>query len=237
MRPFAESSDAAALQRLQQHDGARDRQRRGRTRAPAPIGPAPQRSPRRRRARWRTTICDDRAGQRDLAHRQQVVDREVQADAEHQQHHADLGELARRCSASATKPGVAGPIDDAREQVADQRRQAQPGRDEAEDQRQREAGGERGDQADGMGQGGFLVRKRQGSSAFSVTGSPLPSFEHPMVRDFRRGWRLRHRHLRALADLLAPHRVVEALAAEQLGMRRRSRRCGPSRARRSCRRA
>ena len=50
-----------------------------------------------------------RAGDGDPAHRQQVLDREVQADAEHQQDDADLGELARPAPASATKPGVNGP--------------------------------------------------------------------------------------------------------------------------------
>ena len=52
---------------------------------------------------------DHRARHRDPAHLEQVVEREVQTDAEHQQHHADLGELAAS-SRSATKPGVAGPI-------------------------------------------------------------------------------------------------------------------------------
>ena len=37
----------------------------------------------------------DGAGQRDVAHRHQVLDREVQADAEHQQDHADFRELVR----------------------------------------------------------------------------------------------------------------------------------------------
>jgi hypothetical protein len=74
----------------------------------------------------------------------------VEADAEHQQHHADLGSCAA-ISASATKPGVAGPIAIPAMKIADQRGQAQPRGDEAEDQRQREAGGQGGDEADGVG--------------------------------------------------------------------------------------
>ncbi len=37
-----------------------------------------------------------RAGNRDAAHRQQVAERKMQADAEHQEDHADLGELGRQ---------------------------------------------------------------------------------------------------------------------------------------------
>ena len=80
-----------------------------------------------------------------LAHREQVVEREVQPDAEHQQHHADLGELLRERT-SATKPGVAGPISDAGDQVAHERRQLEPGRDETEHEREPERRGDGGDQ-------------------------------------------------------------------------------------------
>ena len=59
------------------------------------------------------------------AHRQQVVEREVQPDAEHQQHHADLGELARELDVG-DEARRGGPDHDAGEQVADQRRQPQP---------------------------------------------------------------------------------------------------------------
>ena len=50
----------------------------------------------------------DGAGQRDGAHRQQVLEREVQADAEHQQDDADFREFGAQAW-SATKPGVNGP--------------------------------------------------------------------------------------------------------------------------------
>ena len=51
---------------------------------------------------------DDRAGHGDARHRHQVLEREVQADAEHQQDHADLGELAGQRGVGG-KPGVNGP--------------------------------------------------------------------------------------------------------------------------------
>ena len=71
------------------------------------------------------------------SHREQVVEREVQADAEHQQHHADLGELPREVDiGDEARRGR--PDEDAGEQIADQRRQLQARRDEAEDQRQAE---------------------------------------------------------------------------------------------------
>ena len=51
----------------------------------------------------------NRAGDGDAAHGQQLLEVELQADAEHQQDHADLGELLGQLDVSATKPGVYGP--------------------------------------------------------------------------------------------------------------------------------
>ena len=76
---------------------------------------------------------------------EQVLEREMQADAEHQQDHADLGELVGAASWSATKPGVNGPISDARQQIADQRR-AQAVGDRAEQEGEHEPGHDGGDQ-------------------------------------------------------------------------------------------
>ena len=49
-----------------------------------------------------------RAGNGDAADLPEVAEREVQADAEHQQDHAELGELADRARIAA-EPGVNGP--------------------------------------------------------------------------------------------------------------------------------
>jgi hypothetical protein len=71
----------------------------------------------------------------------------VQSHPEHQQHHADLGELPREREVGHEAGG--GRTDQhARDEVADQRRQAQPHRDEAEQQRDAEGGRQRGDQRD-----------------------------------------------------------------------------------------
>ena len=51
----------------------------------------------------------DGAGHGDGADREQVLQREMQADAEHQQDDADLGQIVGEAW-SATKPGVKGPI-------------------------------------------------------------------------------------------------------------------------------
>ena len=61
------------------------------------------------RAASRPAICASAPGNRDGADRQQILEREMQADPEHQQDDADLGELQRRAFWSATKPGVNGP--------------------------------------------------------------------------------------------------------------------------------
>ena len=85
-----------------------------------------------------TAICATAPGSAIARTRHQVADREVQADAEHQQDHADLGELA----------GEVGVGDEARreradrdagQQVADQRRQAQASREKPEAEREDEA--------------------------------------------------------------------------------------------------
>ena len=54
----------------------------------------------------------------------------MQTDAEHQQHHADLGELARQLGVG-DEARRGGTNDDAGDQVTDQRRQLQAGGDKA----------------------------------------------------------------------------------------------------------
>ena len=122
MRPVGVSSIAALLERAQQHDRAGDRERE------AEHEPAAERQPQPRRDdRMPSAVADDdladRARARRCAHRQQVLEREVQADAEHQQDHADLGELGgERVGDEARRERADG---DAGEQIADDRRQAE----------------------------------------------------------------------------------------------------------------
>jgi len=139
---------AAAFQGLEQHHGAGDGQRQAEYQTGAD-GPAPEVRDRHAEQRGDGDLHDG-AGQGNLAHRQQVVDRKMQADAEHQQHHADLGELAGQFHVG-NKAGRVRTDQHAGNQIADQRRQFQPRGDEAEDQRQPEGGGDGGDQIDAVG--------------------------------------------------------------------------------------
>ena len=93
MRPLTRVEHAAALQRAQQHDRARDRERQPEDEAGAQA-PAPERRERQRRARSRPRSARSRRAARSVAPTSRSCEREVQPDAEHQQHHADLGELA-----------------------------------------------------------------------------------------------------------------------------------------------
>ena len=95
----------------------------------------------------RDAALDERAGNRDRANGQQLLDVELQADAEHQQDDADLGELlgemlvrdeARRVRADQQP----------REEIADDGRQAEPMGQVASGQRRRETSGQRHDQVE-----------------------------------------------------------------------------------------
>ena len=67
------------------------------------------------------------------AHRQQVLDGEVQADAEHQQDHADFGEL-RGEAGVADEARREGPDGDAGQQIADDGRDPEQVGHQAEQQ-------------------------------------------------------------------------------------------------------
>ena len=145
MRPLADSSTPWRSSALSSTTVLATDNASPSTSAPGSV-PAP---PQRRAGAHRGGHGDlhDGAGQRDLAHRHQVVHREVQADAEHQQHHADLGQFAGDLHVG-DEAGRARPDHDAGQQVAHQRRQLQPRRDEAEQQRQAERRGDGGDEWD-----------------------------------------------------------------------------------------
>ena len=70
----------------------------------------------------------------------------MKADAEHQQDHADLGELADRLRIDVDA-GRERPRRDPRHQVADERRQAQPGGEETEAEGEHQAGNDRDHEA------------------------------------------------------------------------------------------
>ncbi len=88
--------------------------RRGRTRSPPPrTSRATTRAP--SRARWRRRSARSRRESRCAPHRQQISEREMQPDAEHQQDDADLGEFVGDRPGRRRYPGVNGPISDRRQ--------------------------------------------------------------------------------------------------------------------------
>ena len=107
-----------------------------------------------------TAICPSAPGTAMRRTRQQVAEREVQPDAEHQEDDAELGELRGQ-------PGVAHearrerPDGDARDQVADDGRQAQPRSEQPEHEGDPEPRRDDGDQR-------RLVNHR-----VTIAGSPL----------------------------------------------------------------
>ena len=87
----------------------------------------------------------DGAGQRDVAHRHQVLDRKVQADAEHQQDHADFRELVRearvRHEARRERPDA-----DAGDEIADDGRHLEDAGHQSEQQSKHEADRQQGNE-------------------------------------------------------------------------------------------
>src|SRR5207342_2405733 len=138
---------AACFQRAEQHHGARHRQGEAEHDRRAPR-PSPLHREERAHRRGREDL-QHRAGQGDLAHGKQIVEREMQADAEHQEHHADFDELGgqARVRDEARREG---PDQHARDEIADQGGQPQPDGDEAQEERRAERRGERRDQGQAM---------------------------------------------------------------------------------------
>ena len=129
MRPFTEPSTPAVLERAQQHDRAGDREREAeherRAQAPAPEhrgAPTP--------SAVATTICTIAPG---MAMRR-TASRSSSEKCSPTPNIISITPISASWPASATsatKPGVAGPIDDAGHEIADQRRQPKPRRGEA----------------------------------------------------------------------------------------------------------
>ena len=119
--------------------------------------PAPNDQPQSQRHQAAEAVADrdlpHRTGDGDLADRHQVVDRKVQADAEHQQDDADFRQLARQRLVT-DEPRRERPDRHAGQQVADEGRQAQLGRDETAGESHHQAHGNDGDKVG-------LVRHRQ----------------------------------------------------------------------------
>ncbi len=100
--------DAPFLQGAEQHDGAGDRQSKAKGH-PGADGPA-QHVGEAHAEEGRDGNLADGAGHGDIPHRPEVLEREVQADAEHQEDDADLGQLARQRLVSDEARRVGGPV-------------------------------------------------------------------------------------------------------------------------------
>ncbi len=143
------------LQRAQQHHGARHREGEAEHQAGArrPAEQPGEPGPQRRRQR----DLHDRPRHGDGAHRQQVLEREMQADAEHQQDDAHLGQLQRQMLVGDEAWRVRAD-QHAGEQIADERRDAEAVGERAEDERKPETGDDGGDQ------GRVMRHRRRGPS-------------------------------------------------------------------------
>ena len=155
--------DAAFLQRTQQHDSGGDRK------GEAEDDPGLER-PAHEVAHADAQQGGDgdlgqRAGQGDGADGEKIIQREMQAHAEHQQDHTDLGQFGRKVRVT-DKPRREGPDNDARNEITDQRRQPQTRRDHPEHEGKAQADGQKGDQRCPVGHraGGVLSRMECRSS-------------------------------------------------------------------------
>lgn len=92
-RPASVAS-APRASSAQEHDGARHRQRQAED-EPGADGPTPCQGNRGSERRRRRHLHDG-ARNRDTPDRDQVAEREMHADAEHEQNDADLGQLSRQ---------------------------------------------------------------------------------------------------------------------------------------------
>ena len=134
-----------------------------------------------------TSALRQRAGNGDGADRQQVLEREMQANPEHQQDDADFGELIGNAliGDEARRERADG---DAGEQIADQRRQPQALGHEAEAEGEHKPHGERRDERSRMRhakvpvavEGRLAIRPANGAcdkslAAFSQNGPALSS--------------------------------------------------------------
>jgi hypothetical protein len=126
---------------------------RARPNTSPPQRPAPEMCDRERQRGGSRHLCH-RAGKGNRAHRQEVAEREVHADPKHQEHDPDVGQRTGELGVGH-KPGRKRPHRHARQEIAEERRQAQAHREQARHKRDGQA------YADGRNQRRF-VRHRRG---------------------------------------------------------------------------
>ena len=131
------------LERAQEHHGACYRETEPEH---DPLAPRPAPESRHRRAKnGRNGDLGGRPRQGDAANGEEIARREVHPYAEHQEDHADLRELLREVGIG-DEAGAVRPDGDSRDEVPDERRQAQPDREHAEEKCESQAGGDRRDE-------------------------------------------------------------------------------------------
>jgi hypothetical protein len=135
--------DPPLLQGTQQHHGARDRQREAEDEA-RPRRP-PHRPAQAHAEHGRHRDLRHRTRDGDRLHRQQVGQREVQADAEHQQDDTDLRQFVRQALVG-DEPRRERADRDPRHQIADERRYLDAVGEGSEDEGEAEAGDDGGDE-------------------------------------------------------------------------------------------
>ena len=123
---------SAVGERAQHHDRARHRQREP-EHQPRADAPSPQTTDAHAQ-QCREHDAPERSGNRDASNGKQIVEREVEPDAEHQQDHADLGQLLREIHVG-DEPGRRGPEQHAGDEIAHERWQLDARRGVAEYER------------------------------------------------------------------------------------------------------
>jgi len=142
------------LQHPEQHHGARHRQRDAENKAGAR---RPAEQPADPHGEWRgDQALRHRAGDGDGPDRQQILEREMQPYAEHQQDDADLGELIGNVLVG-DKAGGEGPDDDPCHEIADQRRQFEAVGNNAEGEREHQTDRDGGNEWRHMQHAGELL--------------------------------------------------------------------------------
>ena len=151
--PCGESSSWRSIKRPDEDDRACDRDREaeddGLADGPTERQPEPE-------AEKRTEDgVTETSRERDPAHLLEVVVGELDADAEHQQDHADLGELESELRVRG-EAGRERSDQDPGEQIADDRRETEPSGDERPDQGRGQSDGDRRDEGGLVGHGRVL---------------------------------------------------------------------------------
>ncbi len=151
----------------------------------------------------------ERAGNGDPPHGEELLHLEMEADAEHQEDDADLGELGREAAMRDEARGE-GPDRDPGEEVADDRGEAKALADEPEHERCAQPAGERQDQTEIVHAKDLLERDnrlhRERIPAV-VSALPLLAWNLPLVA---RGWRALDRGV--WLEFMKPVTLVLSLA-------------------------